>query len=590
MVKIHNSSAHSDSTLITEMFKALLPAQILSSATATLSSLINRLVIGNCLPAAALVALGFVTPMIAILGAISSVVAGGARILCGRHMGRGEVKEQDYVFTASIIVLITVGIILTFAAFSFATPLAMLFGAKGVTTAETARYIQGLAIGIIPTIMVPNFMIFLQMGNESNYAFASSIVLAVCSLGFSLFNVKLGGGVFGMGLAASASQLVTLLFLAVKFVINKDLMRFDMKGVTAKMRAEMIVLGSPTALAALLYSVRNIVINSTALNVGGADAVTALAVLNSVCGLFDAFNIGVGAVFLMLSSVFVGEKDELAFDRLLHKGLFIGEILGIGKVIIIIVFGTLIVSLFGVRGEVASMAYELLFWYGVCMPINIITLALVNPYQAFGRIGFVNIFYIFNAVIAPLACCFLLSPLIGVTGIWICYPVAEVLSLVIILGYVIKKNKARPKKLIDFLCIDKDFSKGKIISLSIKNMNDVVNVSEQLIEFCKTNGIDDRRSYICGLCLEEMAGNVVEYGFSEGKRKNYSVELFVCCNDGKLLMRMRNNTSKFDPRTKLTPFDPENPCKNIGIRMVTKLAKDMNYQASFGMNVLSIEL
>ena len=46
----------------------------------------------------------------------------------------------------------------------------------------------------------------------------------------------------------------------------------------------------------------------------------------------------------------------------------------------------------------------------------------------------------------------------------------------------------------------------------------------------------------------------------------------------------------FDPKSKLKIVDTEDPVKNIGIKLVSKLAKEMNYQTTFGMNVLTIVL
>ena len=40
----------------------------------------------------------------------------------------------------------------------------------------------------------------------------------------------------------------------------------------------------------------------------------------------------------------------------------------------------------------------------------------------------------------------------------------------------------------------------------------------------------------------------------------------------------------------LTGFLTEDPCKNIGIRMVYRMAKDIRYQNILGLNVLTIKL
>ena len=91
--------------------------------------------------------------------------------------------------------------------------------------------------------------------------------------------------------------------------------------------------------------------------------------------------------------------------------------------------------------------------------------------------------------------------------------------------------------------------------------------------------------------MEEMAGNVVFHGFSKGKSgKDYVIDLFVCCEKDGVTVRLRDNAPPFDPRVKFGVIDSNDPCKNIGIRMVTAIAKEINYRSCFGMNVVGIVL
>ncbi len=127
--------------------------------------------------------------------------------------------------------------------------------------------------------------------------------------------------------------------------------------------------------------------------------------------------------------------------------------------------------------------------------------------------------------------------------------------------------------------------------LSVRNMTEVLTVSAELVGFCLENGVDARRAKLCGLCMEEMAGNVVLHGFTKKKRGEPVIDMSVACEDGgDVVLRLRDNCPPFDPGTRFGAVDPDDPCKNIGIRMVAKLAAEMDYQSSFGMNVLTIRL
>ena len=577
--------------LISEMFRMLLPAQILSTATASLSAVINGILIGNFLSDASLVALGFVTPLVSILGALASIISGGSRVLCGRFMGQSEIKKLDYVFTGAMFCAVGLGAVLTLLAQVFANPLAYILGARGSFIAETAIYIRGLSLGFIPSLVIPTLMVLLQMRNESTYSLVSAVVLAAGNLLFSLANIKFfGASLIGMGFATSLAQYITVGFLVIKFITNKSLMRFDMHYFDKLIAKEMVLLGSPTALAAALYAIRNIVLNTLALKTGGEVAVSAVAIIGSLTAPLDALNIGVGAVCLILSSVYVGEKDKDAMCEVFKLGLKYGLALAFIKLLVSIFFGKPILMLFGAEGTVLNDSYILYLLTQICCPLNVLTLAIVNPAQSMGKVKLVNIFYLFNAMILPLAYVFSMAPMLKALAVYSVFPAAEILSLILIFVYEWKKYGHMPKAISEILMLDDEQFAGNKITVSIKSMDEVINLSEKVIDFCKENGIDDRRSMFAGLCLEEMAGNVVEHGFTKGKKKNYTIDLFVSVENEDLTLRIRNNTVQFDPIKAYAPFNPEDPAKNVGIRMVNKLAKEMNYQSSFGMNVLSINL
>lgn len=95
------------------------------------------------------------------------------------------------------------------------------------------------------------------------------------------------------------------------------------------------------------------------------------------------------------------------------------------------------------------------------------------------------------------------------------------------------------------------------------------------------------------ICLEEMAGNIVSVGFPqcEGK-KNLVVDIYVVVKDDEVFIRMKDNATEYDSFEKLEMYKEEDddPIKNFGIRMIAKIARDMKYQTTLGMNVLTMTL
>ena len=91
------------------------------------------------------------------------------------------------------------------------------------------------------------------------------------------------------------------------------------------------------------------------------------------------------------------------------------------------------------------------------------------------------------------------------------------------------------------------------------------------------------------LFLEEMAGNVAEHGFMKDT-KQHTIDIRIAHKDGQVILRIRDDCVPFDPGERQKISSPDDPVKNIGIRMVYQMAKKVEYQSILGLNVLTIRI
>ena len=127
------------------------------------------------------------------------------------------------------------------------------------------------------------------------------------------------------------------------------------------------------------------------------------------------------------------------------------------------------------------------------------------------------------------------------------------------------------------------------LDITVRSMEEVVCVSQQVQSFCQEKGVDARRSYFAALMVEEMAGNIVSHGFRKD-RKRHSADLRIAYKDQSLILRIKDDCVPFDPSERRKIVDPEDITKNIGIRMVFSLTRDIRYQNILGLNALTIRL
>ena len=165
------------------------------------------------------------------------------------------------------------------------------------------------------------------------------------------------------------------------------------------------------------------------------------------------------------------------------------------------------------------------------------------------------------------------------------------MTTLVIVGYAWLKKKHFPRSMEELMVIPDGFGAepDARLDLSIRSMEDVVSVSQRVQAFCLERGIDAKRAYVASLSMEEMAANIVDHGFRKDTKK-HSVDIRVVHKDNDIILRIKDDCVHFDPGERAAITDSEDITKNIGIRMVYKIARDVQYQSILGLNVLTIRV
>ena len=190
----------------------------------------------------------------------------------------------------------------------------------------------------------------------------------------------------------------------------------------------------------------------------------------------------------------------------------------------------------------------------------------------------------------PAASAFLLSRMLDVTGVWFGFLMGESLTLIGIVLAVFIKNKKCEFSAVAFSLLSDEFGirDEDCFEATIEEQKDVVEVSKKAYDFCLEHGLGPKTSHIIALSAEEMANNVVVYGFRG--RRDHNIDVRVMIRDGSPVLRIRDNCERFDPVHFLELHKADGPEEHIGIRMIMKLVKDANYVNSLGLNNLTLTM
>ena len=589
-------NTHNKSKIVNSLFMKLLPIQVLIIAVGSVNSIVDGVVAGQFIDSSTVGVIGLYFSMVNILNAVGSVLLGGTSVLCGRYMGEGDLKKTNGIFSLNITVALLLGIAVTALNILFASPLATILGATPELKPKLIQYTLGYAIGIIPFWLGQQVAFFLQLERQSARTYMGIGVMLVSNIAANIvFVVIFKMGVLGLALATSASNWIYFLFLAQFYLTDKAQLKYDKKNILWGSLKELIIIGFPGALLIFCLSIRNIIINRMLLSYGGEDALSAMAAFNMVSGLLIAYCLGNGNVVRMLVSIFFGEENKAAIRQVIRIVFTQGLALTLALTIIIIFLAGPITSIFfpDKSSNVYGLMKQLLIIYTLSLPLILVCSVNSNYLQAMGHNKFVNVQSVFDGFLSTVAVSAILAPILGIFGIWLAHFIGIAVTAALATIYCMIYWKHFPKKVEEALFFPEGFGVAPEDSLEfrIEKLEDVTSTSERVQAFCKAHGTSEHLSYYASLCLEEMAANVVEHGFTKDN-KDHSVDVQVVYHDDGILLRIKDDCIPFNPteRAKQVGGDADDPMANIGIKLVQKLATSVTYQNLMKLNVLTIQL
>ena len=575
------------------MLNSLIPAQILSAALVNVNSFLNSIITGSLLGAEAIAAISFIQPVLMIIAMLGGGIATGAQVLCGRYVGRGDGDGANKIFSVSVLLSLFIGVIMTVMCLVFAEPISVLMGAEGEDLVRCIDCLRGTSWGIVFMLFSTALMSFMQLDNASNISLIATSALLAANVVFDFLNVAVfDWGMYGVGLATTFSYTAMMLVGFIYYLSKKCNFKLKPSISCLKESGELFYIGLPGAFSPLALALRALVLNNICFRLAGTIGVSAVGIFYTMSGFVSALAGGVGGAAGILSSVFVGERNRSSLQELspmAHRKAYIMHIIAY-----VVVWFTAkpFAILFGTGASDLPFVIHAIRCSMTCLLVNPFACISFNMYKSIGNTWLVSICSVLDYFVFQCLASQLLSGVIGINAVWFGSIVSELGVYVIMVLYFRKKAGKFPQPF-DYIYIPESVSvrAEDCFDVNMRTLEEVEEVSRRVIGLSKSKGIDSRRSYYCGLCIEEQCSNIILHGFTKGENTSkYSIDLRMIFDDGKIIISLRDNCKKFDPTNWHRKENEPDPMKGMGIRMVQKLATRVSYRHTFGLNALSIEL
>ena len=564
------------------VFRRFLLPTILSVLGGTVNVLVDCAIVGNLMGADALAAINLCAPVSLLFCTVGSLLGTGGGLLSASLIGQDREADARRAYTLAVALELACSLALTALGLLFLDPIVGLLGVDSTLRPMVTDYTRVIFLGAAVKCLLYIPFNYLRLDGKPGVVSLTLLVMTACNGVLDVVFIHMGLGMAG---ASLASVLGTALGAALGFLaLRGGTFRFTGLGGSAPLLRELLTLGTPSALNNLLDMVRLALINRILMAAGGGALVAVFTVVCSMSDFTLCLVSGVPQTGSPLIGVFRGERNNPAQRDLVHLELRYGLALSGAAAALIALLPGPVCGLFGLAASGEAAAALRLF--ALSLPLALVCNILIYFYNASGRVMLANVITfcrVFLFAVVPAA---LLAPL-G-TAVWCFRPLAEVLALLVLFP-ILRWCTPRTKYHSPILLLDDRLDRqGQVIDFSVKNdIQAAVDASARIVDFCEKNNMGAQRTMAVSLAIEESLAILLQYCFAP--EEDATVDLRVFIIQGVTGLRIRNGGRQFNLLEFYEAHREEDALGDtLGIQLLLKLAVEVRYQRTFGVNTLTI--
>ncbi len=394
-------------------------------------TMVDGLFVSNLIGTDALSAINLTAPMIQLVTAISTMLATGGSAVIMKKMGEQKTDEAREDFTFLILVNVVVGIVMCAVGYLAMEPIFAGMDLSAGVKDYCVEYLSRYLVFTVPILLMNNFTLYMIASEKASLSLICSVAGGVLNMVLDyVFIAGLSMGISGAAVATGLGYSVTAVVGLFVFSKKKSLLHFKKPVFRFKALASAATNGCSEMATALVTGIITMMFNWTMLHYVGEDGVAAVTIIMYVLmfasSLYTGYSYGVAPML----SFYYGERNHEKLKKLVAASF---KVIAVISVVTVAASFLLTKPLVSVFARPDNPVYDLavtgnrictvaLFFIGFNIfasgMFTALSNGIVSAILAFSR-SFV--FMLITMIVLPL--------LLGVNGIWLATPAAELMAL-----------------------------------------------------------------------------------------------------------------------------------------------------------------
>ena len=410
----------------------------------SLYQMVDGVFVSNLVGENALSALNIVYPVPSVVIAVSIMLATGGSAVIARNMGEKKEREARENFSLIIAAGLVVGAAITVFGLLFLEQIVLALGATPALYEYCCDYLRVLLAAALPAVFQMLFQTFFVTAGKPALGLVTTVIGGIVNVVFDYVFIKLCGmGVTGAAIAASMGYAVPALSGLLYFTFNRRGTLYFVKPVFRKrVLLHACGNGSSEMVNNIAIAITTFIFNKLMLKYAGEAGVAAITVVLYAQFLLTSAFMGFSGGVAPVISYNYGRMNEGQLRKIFRISM------GVVAASSVLVFAfselgsSLVIGVFASPGsEVFMLAKHGFGVFGVNFLFAGLNIYASGMFTAFSD-GLVSAVISFLRTFVFLVASLLILPaLLGIDGVWLAVPAAEILAFIVSVYYLVTRRR-----------------------------------------------------------------------------------------------------------------------------------------------------
>jgi len=449
-MKVGNKSNFLGTKKITDLlFNQSYPA-VIGLLVLSLYNLVDTIFIGHGVGSLGIAGLTISFPLQMIFIAFSQALGIGAASIISRALGSNQIKKAEQALLNCFSLILISSFAITGLVMVFMEPLLKLFGSTPEILPYAMEYMNIIILSTVFIVFISALLHVIRAQGHAKFAMVAMIVgIGINIILDPIFIFWFDMGIGGAALATVIGHIVASLLVLYYFVSKKSLIKVRLEKFVFdwKIVKEIFSIGSSSFARLVSANIIFIVVNNSLALYGGVIAIAAFGIVNRVIMMILMPVFGIVQGMQPIVGYNFGSKKYKRVKEVISLGIKVTTGLCILAFIILYGFADFIAGVFTTETELVEMTIPALRIIVLMLPIIGYQVVAAGVYQSMGKAKSAFFISILRQVVILIPLLLILPMFFQLQGIWYAFPIADLLSGIVI-AYILYLENKKLRKMI----------------------------------------------------------------------------------------------------------------------------------------------